>query len=158
MYRNTDAEIVFVCVPITLFVLDTPGVSISAWEVIRRQAADLFSWESHPRAFFMARPRITEVSLSPASVIAASGSNPDFAYKFYRSPHIEGRGAPTHWLDLPVDAGNVPDEMDIQFSKIMRGLFFSDFLAPHLYTFWRHFRLPFLAQRSNIFLFFFERL
>ena len=28
--RNTDAEIIFVCVPITLFVLDTPGVSISA--------------------------------------------------------------------------------------------------------------------------------
>ena len=86
--RNTDAEFFFVCVPITLFVLDTPGVSISAWEVIRRQAADLFSWESHPRAFIMARPRITEVSLSSASVIAASGSNPNFAYKFYRSPRM----------------------------------------------------------------------
>ena len=132
--RNTDADSIIVCVPITLFVLDTPGVSISAWEVIRRQAANLFSWESHPRAFVMARPRITEVSLSSASVIAASGSNPDFAYKFYRSPRWEGLGAPTLRLDLPVDAGNVPDEMDIQFSKIMRGLFFSDFLAPHLYT------------------------
>ena len=69
----------------------------------------------------MARPRITEVSLSSASVIAASGSNPDFAYKFYRSPRIEGLGAPTLRLDLPVDAGNVPDEMDIQFSKISIG-------------------------------------
>lgn len=91
------------------------------WEVIRRQAAYLFSWESHPRAFIMARPRITEVSLSSASVIAASGSSLDFAYKFYRSPHIEGCGAPTPWLDLPVDAGNVPDEMDIQLSKIVVG-------------------------------------
>ena len=65
-----------------------PGCeSIAAlWEVIRRQAADLFSWESHPRAFFMARPRITEVSLSPTSVIAASGGSPDYAYRFYRSP------------------------------------------------------------------------
>ena len=98
-------------------------------EVIRRQAACLFSWESHPRAFIMARPRITEVSLSSASVIAASGSSPDFAYKFYRSPHIEGRGAPTPWLDLPVDAGNVPDEMDIQLSKIV----FEGIMSSHFF-------------------------
>ena len=32
---------------------------------------------------------------------------------------FEGRGAPTLWLDLSVDAGNVPDEMDIQLWKII---------------------------------------
>lgn len=45
----------------TLFVRDTPNMMGS------HQAADCLSapWESHPRPFFVDRPRITEVSLSP---------------------------------------------------------------------------------------------
>lgn len=83
----------------TLFVLDTPGAKAFP-PLGSHQAADSesASWDSYPRAFFMARPRITEVSLSPAPVVAASGSNPDYPYRLNRSPPVEGLCAPTVWL------------------------------------------------------------
>ncbi len=59
----------------TLFVLDTPNMMGS------HQAADCLSapWEFHPRPFFVDRPRITEVSLSLAYVIANTNCNSAFA-------------------------------------------------------------------------------
>ena len=92
----------------TLFVLDTPGAKAFP-PLGSHQAADSesASWDSYPRAFFMARPRITEVSLSPAPVVAASGSNPDYPYRLNRSPPC---GGSQRAYGLALGAGNVPDE------------------------------------------------
>lgn len=86
------------------------------------QAADSYSapWESHPRPFIVGRPRITEVSLFPVFVVAAFGNCPNYSYRFHRSSAKRSLGAPTIWLNLSVNTGNVPDEwvFNCQVSRV----------------------------------------
>ena len=88
----------------TLFVLDTPNMTGS------HQAADCLSapWESHPRPFFVDRPRITEVSLAPA-LSSPTRMQSELFYRLYRSS-FRNHGAPIIWLNLSVMQVNVPDE------------------------------------------------